>query len=42
MIERIQELKKQNNAVIIAHHYAPIETHAVSDYLSDSYGFLEI
>jgi len=39
MLERIQKLKRDNNAVIIAHHYAPIETHGVSDYLSDSYGF---
>ena len=39
MLKRIKELKKQHNAVIIAHHYAPIETHEISDYLSDSYGF---
>ena len=39
MLKKIKELKKQRNAVIIAHHYAPIETHEISDYLSDSYGF---
>ncbi len=39
MLEKIEELKKLHNAVVIAHHYAPIETHEIADYLSDSYGF---
>ncbi|MBN1928620.1 MAG: quinolinate synthase NadA [Chlorobiaceae bacterium] len=37
--ERIRALKKTRDAVIIAHHYAPAETHAIADVLSDSRGF---
>jgi len=39
--ERIIELKKKRNAIIIAHHYAPVEVHEVADVLSDSRGFFE-
>lgn len=37
----IMELKKRKNAIILAHHYAPFEIHAVADVLSDSRGFFE-
>ena len=39
--ERIIELKKKRNALIIAHHYAPVEVHEIADVLSDSRGFFE-
>ena len=39
MIEKIKTLKKKYNATIIAHYYAPIETHEICDFLSDSHGF---
>ena len=39
MIKRIKELKEKYNVAIVAHHYAPVETHEVSDILSDSRGF---
>ena len=34
--ERIQELKKQKGAVILAHYYTSAEVQAVADYLGDS------
>lgn len=34
--ERIQELKKQKGAVILAHYYTSSEVQAVADYLGDS------
>lgn len=34
--EKIQELKKQKGAVILAHYYTSAEVHAVADYLGDS------
>lgn len=39
--DKITDLKKNMNAVIIAHHYAPAEVHAVADVLEDSRGFFE-
>ncbi len=41
MKNQIQLLKKDNNAQIIAHHYAPEEIHSIADVLSDSRGFFE-
>ncbi len=38
-IQRIKELKKENDICIIAHHYAPAETHEVADTLGDSRDF---
>lgn len=35
-IERIQELKKQKGAVILAHYYTSAEVQAVADFLGDS------
>lgn len=37
MTERIQRIKKQKNAVILAHYYAPAEVQAVADYVGDSF-----
>lgn len=34
--ERINNLKKQKNAVILAHCYQPVEVDAVADYVGDS------
>ena len=34
---RIQALKKQKNAIILAHYYAPAATQALADYVGDSF-----
>ena len=36
-IKRINELKKEKNAVIFAHYYCPEETQAVADNIGDSF-----
>ena len=35
--DRIKQLKKDKNAVILAHYYVPGEVQAVADYIGDSY-----
>lgn len=35
--ERIQQLKKEKNAVIMAHYYVADEVQAIADYVGDSY-----
>ncbi len=35
--EEIQRLKKEKNAVILAHYYVPCEVQALADYVGDSY-----
>jgi len=35
--KRILELKKQKNALILAHYYVPLEVQDVADYVCDSY-----
>lgn len=37
MKNRIAELKKQKNAVILAHYYAPSEVQEAADYIGDSF-----
>ncbi len=35
--EKILKLKKEKNAIILAHFYAPDETQAIADYVGDSF-----
>ena len=42
MINRINELKKEKNAVILAHYYAPDEVQAVADFVGDSFYLAKI
>jgi quinolinate synthase len=37
MISKIEELKKEKNAVILAHYYVNDEVQAIADYIGDSY-----
>ena len=35
--EQIQALKKEKNAVILAHYYVPDEVQEIADYIGDSF-----
>ena len=35
--ERVEELKREQNAVVLAHYYVPAETQALADYVGDSF-----
>ncbi len=37
MFNRIQQLKKEKNAVILAHYYAPAKVQEIADYVGDSF-----
>ena len=37
MKDKIQQLKKEKNAIILAHFYAPDEVQEIADYVGDSY-----
>ena len=39
---KIRELKKQKNAIILAHYYAPAEVQRVADYVGDSFYLAKI
>lgn len=41
-IRKIQELKKEKNAVIMAHYYVPDEVQDIADYVGDSYYLSEM
>ena len=41
-IRRIQDLKKEKNAVIMAHYYVPDEVQDIADYIGDSYYFSDM
>lgn len=40
-IKKILQLKKENDIYVIAHHYAPAETHEIADVLGDSRDFFQ-
>lgn len=42
MKNRIERLKKEKNAVILAHYYAPAEVQEVADYVGDSFYLAKI
>ncbi|MCR4567761.1 MAG: quinolinate synthase NadA [Pseudobutyrivibrio sp.] len=37
LVEEIQQLKKEKNAVVLAHYYVNDEVQAIADYIGDSY-----
>lgn len=42
MIDRIRELKKEKNAVILAHYYVDGEVQAIADYVGDSFCTIKV
>ena len=38
IIDRIKQLKKEKNAIILAHYYTRPEVQDIADYLGDSLG----
>ena len=42
MKQQIEQLKKEKNAVILAHYYAPAEVQALADYVGDSFYLAKI
>lgn len=34
---RVDQLKKERDAVVLAHYYVPAETQALADYVGDSF-----
>lgn len=37
MARRVEELKREKDAVVLAHYYVPAETQALADYVGDSF-----
>lgn len=42
LLERIERLKREKDAVILAHYYVPYEVQAIADYVGDSYYLAKI
>ena len=42
LLEEIQQLKKEKDAVILAHYYLEDDVQAIADYIGDSYYLSEI
>ena len=42
LIEKIEKLKNEKNAIILAHYYQPPEIQELADYVGDSYYLSEI
>lgn len=42
LIEKIEKLKNEKNAIILAHYYQPLEIQELADYVGDSYYLSEI
>ena len=42
MKNKIEQLKKAKNAVILAHYYAPAEVQEIADYVGDSFYLAKI
>lgn len=42
MKNQIEQLKKEKNAVILAHYYAPSEVQEIADYVGDSFYLAKI
>lgn len=42
MLKKIEELKKEKNAVVLAHYYAPDEVQDAADYIGDSFYLAKI
>lgn len=37
IIEKINDLKRENNAILLAHYYVPDDVQQITDYIGDSY-----
>lgn len=42
LIEEIQQLKKEKDAVILAHYYLEDDVQSIADYIGDSYYLSEV
>lgn len=42
LVSKIKELKKERNAIILAHFYQPPEIQAIADEVGDSYYLSEV
>lgn len=40
--DKVEKLKKEQNAVILAHYYVPDDVQALADYIGDSYGLARL
>ena len=42
LVKEIEKLKKEKNAVILAHYYVSAEVQAIADYVGDSFYLAKI